>query len=265
MTTDQEPAMVPASGLQYTLSGEVGDRVVSVIEQWILPLVESNPAILEMFRERDLEPLKSLSPWEGEYAGKYLTHSVQIYRLTRSGKLKEHIEWFVGELIRLQAEDGYLGPWSRDSRLTGEAPNSGKYQENRPTWDAWGHYHIMLGLLFWYRETSDAGVLGCLRKIADLFCRKFLTGAQHLYATSPGCEEMNMSVMHAFCLLYELTAEPKYLEMARQIEKELEMPPCGDYIRAALEGKAFYQMRKPRWESLHLIQGIGELYYITGD
>ena len=264
-----KPRMRSPKDFRCALFGEIGDRVDAVIDQWILPLVKANPAILEMFRERDMEPLKNMSPWEGEFAGKYLTHCVQIYRLTRSDRLKAHIEWFVGELISLQAEDGYLGPWPRDSRLTGKAPNCTLCFSNKvlllPTWDAWGHYHIMLGMLLWYRETPDARVLACVRGIADLFCRKFLTGEQHVSSMSPGYEEMNMACMHAFCLLYELTAEPRYLELVRQVEKDLETPSGGDFIRAALEGRDFYKSAKPRWESLHIIQAVAELYFITGE
>ena len=35
--------------------------------------------------------------------------------------------------------------------------------------------------------------------------------------------------------------------------------------QASLAGKEFYQMPKPRWEGLHAIQAIAELYFITGD
>jgi uncharacterized protein len=255
--------------IKCDLYGEIGDRVKAVIDQWILPLVKSNPAILEMFRERDIEPLRNMSPWEGEFAGKYLTHCVQIFRLTRSDILKEHIQWFVDELISLQAEDGYLGPWPKDSRLTGKASNCNIVTLNKvlllPTWDAWGHYHIMLGLLYWYQESRDPKVLACVCRIADLFCRLFLFTSQHVYSISPGYEEMNMACIHAFCLLYEVTGVERYLELVRQIEKDLETPPCGDHIRAGLEGKDFYKGSKPRWESLHIIQGIAELYYITGE
>ena len=74
----------------------------------------------------------------------------------------------MARLISLQAEDGYLGPWPKDSRLMGMAANAYKKQQ---TWDAWGHYHAMLGLLLWHEETGDRAALACVVQIADLFCR----------------------------------------------------------------------------------------------
>jgi DUF1680 family protein len=80
-----------------------------------------------------------------------------------------------------------------------------------------------------------------------------------------GSEEMNLAPVHVFCLLYARTGEARYLQMARAIEADFETPPAGDYVRTALAGQDFFETPKPRWESLHPIQGIAELYWITGD
>jgi hypothetical protein len=252
------PILDSIAEASFSLEGEIGRRLKAVTEQWVLPAPTANPAMLEMFRDRDRRPLRDMVPWAGEFAGKYLTHAVQIYRLTRSDRLREHIRWFVKELISLQAEDGYLGPWPADSRLTGRAPNC-----QHPTWDAWGHYHIMLGMLLWHRQTGDREALACACRIGDLFCAKFLDTGQRL--VSIGSEEMNLAPIHSLCLLHEHTGEERYLEMAREIEKDFEAPTAGDYIRTALDGEEFFQTPKPRWESLHPIQGIAELYLITGE
>jgi hypothetical protein len=76
---------------------------------------------------------------------------------------------------------------------------------------------------------------------------------------------MNESSIHIFTLLYQETGEPRYMEMAQAIERDWEVPPSGDYVREALAGKAFHQMPKPRWESLHGVQAIAEMYWITGE
>lgn len=257
------------------MEGEIGRRLEAVTEQWILPTPFANPAILEVFRQRDRKPLENRTPWAGEYAGKYLTHAVQICRLTRDKRLEDHIKWFVKELICLQAKDGYLGPFPAGNHLTGYAPNSidtyvwsdngFTYVDgnNQATWDAWGHYHIMLGLILWHYLTRDKNALSCAKRIGDLLCRKFLKGRKRL--VSIGSTEMNLAPIHSLCLLYERTGESRYLAMAKEIEKNFQAKTAGDYIRCALAGKEFYQMPKPRWESLHPIQGIAELYFITGE
>ena len=38
-----------------------------------------------------------------------------------------------------------------------------------------------------------------------------------------------------------------------------------DYLQQALLGREFYETPKPRWESLHPIMALVELYWITGD
>src|SRR5437867_3005849 len=148
-------------GTRFKIAGRVGDYLAGVTEQWLKVAPESNPAMLEMFRDRDRRPARDLVPWAGEFAGKYLVSAVQVWRVTGDPSLKNSIAQFVKQLLPLQAEDGYLGPWPKGSRLTGRAPNAGP--KGGETWDAWGHYHIMLGLLLWHEDTRDAATLGCAR------------------------------------------------------------------------------------------------------
>ncbi|MBI4530149.1 MAG: glycoside hydrolase family 127 protein, partial [Candidatus Latescibacteria bacterium] len=190
------PVLKTAEDAEFGLGGETGRRLTAVTEQWLFVAPVSNPAMLEMFRDRDRKPLRDMVPWAGEFAGKYLTHAVQIYRLTGDERLKKHLDWFVRELTSLQAEDGYLGPWPADCHLTGKAPNAGKASNGyNPTWDAWGHYHVMLGLLLWHGLTGDRKALACARRMGDLFCTTFLDGGKHLVET--GSEEMNLAPIHS--------------------------------------------------------------------
>lgn len=256
----QAPAMEPIAGLTARFEGEVGRRIEANERHWLLTAPDANPAMLDMLRDRDAAPVRDLVPWAGEFAGKYLTSAVLCLRITRSEVLREHIVRFVRDLVALQAPDGYLGAFPEPWRLTGRTIRpDGK--EGR-TWDAWNHYHCMMGLLLWHEDTGDRKALAACCRIADLLCRRF-SGTCRLVAT--GSEEMNLAPIHALCLLYARTGEARYLAMAREIESDFEAPTAGDYIRTALAGKEFHETPKPRWESLHAIQGIGELYGLTGD
>jgi DUF1680 family protein len=252
------PLLDSIRNTRFRLEGEIARRLCAVTDQWILPAPFANPAMLEMFRNRDRTPYQSQMPWAGEFAGKYLTHAVQIHRLTRNRKLGAHIKWFVGELVALQAEDGYLGPWPKPWRLRRGAP------ADRDPWDAWGHYHIMTGLLLRYRDAGDKRALTCARRIGDLFCNRFL-GDKPEKLHDTGCHEMNQAPAHSLVVLYAITGVRKYLDMARQIAREFELPPAGDYLRTALAGKEFWETPKPRWESLHPIMSLVELHYATGE
>ena len=251
----------------HTFRGHLADYLTGVTEQWLKAAPLANPAMLEIFRDRDRQPLRDMVPWAGEFAGKYLTSAVQILRLIQDANLKTFIRGFVNQLVLLQDTDGYLGPWSQGSRLTGEAPNVGGKAGN--TWDAWGHYHIMLGLILWHGESGDKKALNSAIKIADLICQKFLGNTRNRLVDT-GSTEMNLAVVHTLCLLYRKTKTERYLDMALEIIDQFaaegpDGPLAGDYLRSGLAGREFYETPKPRWESLHPIMGMAELYWITGD
>ncbi len=247
------PKLNRVAETRFELHGVVGEYLDSITRNWLLTMPDANPAVLEMFADRDKLPHRDLLPWSGEFAGKYLTGAVQVLRLTHDPKLKIYLTAFVAKLIGLQAVDGYLGPFPADNRLEGRGG----------TWDVWGHYHVMLGLLLWHEDTGDKAALNCAEKIGDLMCRKFLHTAKRVVDT--GNAEMNLAAIHSLALLYQVSHKQSYLDLAKQILGEFQDERAGDYMRVALAGKEYFQGPKPRWESLHAIMGIAELYFITGD
>jgi len=257
-TPDKSPPtfdLPPA--LTVDLRGHIRDYINAVTDNWLLRAPLDNPAMLEMFRDRDKQPYRDLLPWSGEFAGKYLTASTLVLRLNNDPRLRSHLQRFVDDLISLQDTDGYLGPFPKDSRLTGKAPNC------PGTWDAWGHYHIMLGLLLWHDLSGEKKALTCARRMGDLLCDKFLATDKRMI--DMGSAEMNHAPIHSLALLYRKTGEKRYLDLAEKIVGEFALPGAGDYFRVGLAGKAFYQSPKPRWESLHPIMGLAELHRITGN
>jgi DUF1680 family protein len=253
----------------YEIRGPVSGYLRGVREHWLAIAPDANPGMLEMFRDRDRKPLRAMEPWAGEFAGKYLTSGVQVLRLTGDDALKQRLSRFVREWISLQAEDGYLGPWPKDSRLTGRAPNVGKGQPGE-TWDAWGHYHALVGLLLWHEQTGDAAALSAARKIGDLLCVRFL-GDKSPRLVDTGSTEMNLAPAHGLFLLHRATRDPKHLALAEQLIGEFAAtgangkPLAGDYLRAGLAGTEFFATPKPRWESLHPIMALSERYSHNGD
>jgi DUF1680 family protein len=245
------PVLETCPKAAFSLGGPLGDRLAANTHGWLLSAPASNPAMLQMFRDRDRQPPRDLLPWSGEFAGKYLISAVQALRLTGDPSLRSHLRTFVSELLSTQREDGYLGPFPSAEGMMGPG-----------RWDLWGQYHVMLGLLEWHDETGDTAALRGYLRCADLFCRVFLDSDRRVFEA--GSEEMNESCAHVFALLYKRTGQERYLRMVQEILKDWETPPSGDYIRQALAGKAFWQLPKPRWESLHGLQAIAELYFLTG-
>lgn len=51
-----EPACDRARDAAFQLSGCIGDYLAAVTDQWLCPAPYANPAILDMFRDRDRKP-----------------------------------------------------------------------------------------------------------------------------------------------------------------------------------------------------------------
>lgn len=241
--------------------GETGKLVQNITQNWLIGIRETNPAILAMFHERELLPYRELLSWSGEFAGKYLTGACYIYRMTRDRRLYQYVLGFIDELLTCQDEDGYLGCYQKACRLTGAL--SQNPQITGASWDAWSHYHLMIGLLLWYGETGREGYLEAVKKMAALFMRLFYDGKKTL--ASIGYTEMNLSVYHAFAQLANRTGDPRYLLFAQKIEEDLQDGEAGNYLEHALAGRDYYQCPRPRWESMHVIMGFAEMYRATGE
>lgn len=248
------PASTPAltfdslSSAHFEFTGSVGDRVKANTEVWLLQAPQANPGMIEMFRVRDRQPAPRLVPWAGEFIGKYLISAVQTLRLDDDPRLRAQVRAVVKDFLSTQADDGYLGPFPKADRLL-------------KNWDLWGHYHAIWALLLWHKESGDADAFAAARRAADLVCATYLdTGRRVIEAGDP---EMNMTILTAMARLHRLTSESRYLRMVREVEIDWER--TGDYLRAGLDGREFYQSPRPRWESLHDLQGLVELWLITGE
>ena len=251
--------MERASIRKIALTGQTGALAEKIVDRWLLAVPESDPAILTVFRDRDVRPYRELLWWSGEFAGKYLTSCAFLYRMTGREDLRRCAEDFITQLLRYQDADGYLGCFPKAHRLTGT--NAQEPEKTGNSWDSWNHYHIMVGLLQWYDLTGCAAYFDAVRRMAALFERTFY--GENRPITAMGWSEMNLAVYHAFAMLYRRTGETHYLGFARAVEAD--MAAGGDYLRWALEGQEFWQCPKPRWESLHVILGFTELFRATGE
>jgi DUF1680 family protein len=232
----------------FELAGPVGERLHANLEGWLLRAPQANPGMLAMFRQRDREPVPQLVPWAGEFVGKYLISGVQALRLSDDPRLRQQVSNVVAGFIATQAEDGYLGPFPQPERLRGH-------------WDLWGHYHAILALVLWHEQSGDAAALMAARRSADLVCKTYLDTGRRVF--DAGDPEMNMAILTGLTRLYRLTGEPRYLRLAHEVEHDWER--AGDYLRAGLDGREFYRSPRPRWESLHDLQGLLELWRATGE
>lgn len=262
-----------ADSSTLNIAGPVGDYIENQKRQWLLIAPHANPAMLEMMRDRDNRPLREMVPWAGEFAGKYLTGAVEVMRLNGDPDLRAYLNDFVNRLLALQAEDGYLGPWPKQFRLTNSRPVPAQRGKRQPDagncWDTWGHYHVMMGLMHWHEETGSRPALAGAKRIADLLCKTYL-GRRKTRLVDTGSVEMNLAPTHSLARLHRKTGTKSYLRLARQIIDEFAVKApdgerAGEYLSGPLEGREFYELSRPRWESLHPIMGMIETWRATGE
>ena len=247
-----QPIFETPVNLDFDLQGFVGDRLRANLNQWELRAPRANPAMTQMFRDRDRKPGRNLLPWSGEFVGKYLCASILSYRILKDAREKEALEQIVNALIASQGPDGYLGPFAKADRLTGQ------------NWDMWGHYWVIRGLIMYYQEFGFRPALESAERAADLIVSTFLNKS-FPFTNDGSYGQMNYAVIHALTMLYRTTGKPQYLEMAGWIVKQWDMPGAGLYMRLAQEGKEMYEFPGNRWESLHDFMGMYEMYLLTGD
>ncbi len=247
-----QPTLETADRLEFEFQGFIGQRLKANLENWELRAPDSNPALLEMFYDRDRKPDRNLLPWSGEFIGKYLCASILSYRLLRDPRQKTMLDRLVRDFIKSQGSDGYLGPFDQKNRLIGK------------NWDIWGHYWAIRALLMYYREFGSPDALRASTQAADLLVAIFLDKGIPL--TNDGSYgQMNYAVINAFTELYQLTGKADYLKMAQWIVSEWDKPGRGLYMRMALGGREMYEFPGNRWESVHDILGMYDMYLLTAD
>lgn len=229
----------------------VGKWLDTVVENWLLPFPRANPAMTQMFRDRDRYSPRELMPWSGEFAGKYLLGALGVWQLTRDQRLWETIERMISEMLEAQAPDGYLGPFPEETRLTGN------------NWDLWGHYHVMYALLGYHEITNCQAALQAACRAADLICTTFAPGKARILHGA----QMNMGIVHGLTLLYRHTGEQRYLDEVQWLITDSDIPGGIQFMRTFRQGKRFHEFPEAacRWEVLHFVQGLAELYWLTGE
>lgn len=240
---------------KMTFDGVMGERIEGNLEQWLLPAPYANPGMLEMFARRN-DKHQIIVKWYGEFAGKYLTNAALCYQMSRDERLLGAINYVVSQLAKYQDTDGYIGVWPDHLKLKGLAP--GRLGE---IWDAWGHYHTMLGLYHCYYITGNTQARDVMLKAADCLYNFFYVNKNIINEEKDGTDA---AIGHIFALLYQMEGDPRYLQMVDYAYENFATEQGGDYYRAGLENVPFYQMRRHRWECLHAVETIRESARMTG-
>ncbi len=211
----QAKAIPSISDKNTHLTGYVGERLASVIENRIMP---QNTAIL-------VEPFRHLTEgnrWQTEFIGKWMLGAIAAYRYDRNPALLDKITTAAKDLMATQYPDGYMGNYKPSDRLT--------------AWDIWGRKYTSLGLLEYYRLTGDKEALSTVKKLFDCLIKEVSENdvdiaSTGLYRGMPSC-----SILEPTVYLYQLTGNKRYLEFAKEIVNALEKDGNPQLIKNALNG-----------------------------
>ena len=83
-----EPALESPQKIDLAFGGFLGNRLKANMENWELRVPGADPALVEMFYDRDRTPGRNLLPWSGEFVGKYLGASILSYRILKDPRQK---------------------------------------------------------------------------------------------------------------------------------------------------------------------------------
>ena len=226
-----EPALESPQKIDLAFGGFLGNRLKANMENWELRVPGADPALVEMFYDRDRTPGRNLLPWSGEFIGKYLCASILSYRILRDPRQKANIDRLLHAFLDSQGADGYLGPFNKSERLTGK------------NWDVWGHYWALRALLMYHQEFGSLEALQAATRAADLLTNTFLDKGIPL--TNDGSHgQMNYAVIHAFTQLYAVTGNPRYLAMAEWIVNQWDMPWGRPLYEDGLGGQRYVRVSR---------------------
>ena len=241
--------------ISMKLFGPMGERFEANMENWLLTAPYHNPGMVQMYFRRN-QSHQNLVPWYGEFSGKYLTAAALSYRMHPDARLAEAINYVVDQLAAAQDEDGYLGPWPDGQKLDGRTQTGDK------TWDAWGHYHNMMGLYLWHKTTGSEKAWNVLNKALGCLHNFYIVQRHDMDEDKDGTDT---AIAHICALLYQETGDQRCRELVNKAFDTFETVLGGNYYNAGLDGKPFYRMQRTRWECLHAIQTIKAMYDITGE
>lgn len=232
------------------LGGFVESRLEEYEANWVQKSFELNPEFWDIYENP--QPYFDhgvLCHWHAEFVGKMLVGAIDAYKVSADEKTADVIKDIIANLKKYQKENGYIGPYPED-----KAPVAA---------DKWGHYFIIVGLCNWHTLTNDDEALSIAIKAANYLYSLELGWDGSFFSTER--DPFNGSIVHGFALIYEKTQDIKFYEAAKSMIHKTWLAGS-NWLNNALEGKEFADSTvNTRWENMHHLMALGEMYRITGD
>lgn len=241
----------PAAPESVRISGRLGDKLELCVAHRILAQdVESVVAPFWAKTET------GSADWRCEYWGKWFTSLALADAYQSTPATRELRDAAARELMATAAPDGYIGTRTPAHRLEG--------------WDVWGCKYVLLGMIADYDRTHDPAALAAARRETDVLISELGPGRTDIADVGEWNGLPASSVLEPVVLVYERTADKKYLDFAEYIvacwnAPSKRLPNGMRLVEDALAGKNPAEMCAPKaYEMMSCFEGLCELYRATG-
>lgn len=245
-----------ATSPKVKIGGYVGSRIEICNSGMIMQ--EDVDALVEPFRHKE-----DRSSWSTEFIGKWMLGAIEMYRYNSDPALLEKISKGIYDLVATQQEDGFIGSYAPDARLT--------------HWDIWGRKYTALALISYYRLTGEKSVLEAAAKSIDCLIKDLNERNVDIASTGNYFGMASCSVLEPVVYLYKETLCQKYLDFALSIVGSIEREGSSQLITKALNEVPVSQRSAfpKRWwsssngmkayEMMSCYEGLVELASVTGN
>lgn len=245
-----------ATSPKVKIGGYVGSRIDICNSGMIMQ--EDVDALVEPFRHKE-----DRSSWSTEFIGKWMLGAIEMYRYNSDPALFEKISKGIRDLVATQQEDGFIGSYAPEARLT--------------HWDIWGRKYTALALISYYRLTGDKPVLEAAANSIDCLIKDLNERNVDIASTGNYFGMASCSVLEPVVYLYKETLCQKYLDFALSIVGSIEREGSSQLITKALNEVPVSQRSafpKHWWSSsngmkayemMSCYEGLVELASVTGN
>ena len=286
--------------ITYAVKNKVDSRIGSVhfdgeigefFDRFIYNRITSDFAVNEVLRETETVFEEKLDDqnmpvgmWRGEFWGKLVISMCRVYNWKHDKKIKEILENTVKKVLSYQEDDGYIGTYKNSRHIMHCDPVEGEKAVGflcEWNWNIWCRKYTLWALLEAYEILGDEEILSACRRFADCLLDTLKEKNVHICETGTFFGTPSGSIMKPMLLLYRITGEQKYLDLALDIADgfENESTNCIKIIKNSLKGLPvhLWGLEVPKtdarkhelagkiYETLSCFDGILELYRVTGN
>jgi uncharacterized protein len=219
----------------------------------------NNGQLIKMFSVEEREK-NTTTDWYGEHGGKWLYTVALAANRTNDATLKSLLFKTADYLVSTQEENGYLGSYSPELRITN---NESKLHKR--SWDTWTLSCMIMGLVEVDRFFPNQRYRTAATKIGELLLKTFGDGSNKItdYGTRYGYSAT--IALEPVVELYKVTNDKRFLNFAQLIVKEVEEKEGLRTIAAMLNNRDVEVVADGKaYQIIWNLTGLAKLYEITG-